>query len=65
MEGKEEEVDHLVAARGKKRSEGNFFMNVIRKGWRGGREFGILFAFKFKFVYTKSESDLFGTSYFF
>ena len=49
MEGK---VDHLVAGREKREGEGNFFMKVF-------------FAFKFKSVYTKSESDLFGTSYFF
>ena len=58
--GKQEEVD---LARGKKEGEGTFFMNVIRKGWR--RVFGILFAFRFKFVYTKSESDFFRTSIFF
>ncbi len=47
----------------KREGEGKFFMNVIRKGWR--RVFGILFAFRFKFVYTKSESDFLRTSIFF
>ena len=31
---KQEDVDHLVAGRGKKEGEGKFFMNVLRKGWR-------------------------------
>ena len=34
VEGKQEDVDHLVAGRGKEEGEGKFFMNVIRKGWR-------------------------------
>ncbi len=54
-----------MAGRGGKEGEGKFFMNVIRNLRGGDRDFGILFASKFKFVYTKSESDLFGTSYFF
>ena len=34
VEGKQEDVDHLVAGREKKEGEGEFFRNVIRKGWR-------------------------------
>ena len=50
--------------KGKKRRRGQIFLGTYYV--RGGdREFGILFASRFKFVYTKSESDLFGTSYFF
>ena len=56
-------MDHLVAGGEKREGEGKFFMNVIRKGWR--RVFGILFASRFKFVYTKSESDFLRTSNFF
>ena len=52
-----------MAEKEKKTGEGTFLMNVIRKGWR--RVFGILFAFRFKFVYTKSESDFLRTSIFF
>jgi hypothetical protein len=52
VEGKQEDVDHLVAGRwkGEKRRRGQIFLGTYYVRGGGDREFGILFASRFKFV---------------